>query len=822
MKSKSKRISTKIHIKDKSSKKSLPTQNCEKRSLLEDQEFLYRREKLKNTPEIKGDRETFELLLYSIIKNEFLTKKIYDESEPESQMKFVTVKLAKLLKRHKTFCHFFYFYHIDDYNIQKIASVIKYKFFEKNKYIYLENDNSTHFYFIVKGKVSFRKKIQSIKTNKMEYQERLVLSENNYFGEWDIVYERKRKLSCFCITDCHLMLINKDTFKNLLEEKILKGQSDKKNFLVKFFNAFLTIPLIKLERFIQNSIETLFFNRNDMIYREGGKNKYLYIIYNGEANLIKNLHLGEFSLLPKFNQTIERLQEKTKKINYVNLIKNVNIKENNSDKNPILLDMSLNKVNYQVVSKLTKGSIGGLEITTGNTEFKYSLISNSDFTTLLKVNLLQMEDEHLKCFMQNLLPIFLQYEKKIHSQIKLIKYIDNNVLPSSCQKYKDLSFENLKNNKNFYDTLNISIDEDDNDERFKNVIHKIDEKFDVNEAGFIKMNDYNLELHKQKNIIKEQLRDNKRKEIKIENFINKYIDEQNAILKYSSVKLLNMSNDNIHQINDIINLNNQNHKRIIYSAKNQKSSIKNWKFSSYDNSNFKNAPFSPFNFSSKRDKSSDNKGRKKEKKITKKLYFQKLQEITDNIIRKAIGQKDYSEMDMKSILKHKLVLFQSFMGSKQKNRNSKIKQNGNFIKEIFLLKKNSLNTLNVQPKKRKLKLLSSSKTNNSFLSAKSFGDKTKKNLYKILNKGKIELNFENDDYVKVVNDKYIKDLFKENSKNKNLYSNSMKTLKNTMRNKKSLNLNIKSMSNLKRSQGIRMIYYDTGQFDMPLASNFSS
>ena len=50
----------------------------------------------------------------------------------------------------------------------------------------------------------------------------------------------------------------------------------------------------------------------------------------------------------------------------------------------------------------------------------------------------------------------------------------------------------------------------------------------------------------------------------------------------------------------------------------------------------------------------------------------------------------------------------------------------------------------------------------------------------------------------------------------------MKTLKNTMRNKKSLNLNIKSMSNLKRSQGIRMIYYDTGQFDMPLASNFSS
>ena len=816
MRSLKKRISTKRNTRRRySRKKSIRIPDSERRSLLNDQEFIYRKELLKYSPEFKNDNESFELLLYTIIKNEFLPKKIYDESEPEGQMKFVIAKLTNLLKRHKAFCHFFSFYHIEDFNIQKIATVIKYQFFEKNKYVYLENDSSTHFYFIIKGKVSFRRKIMRL--NKIEYLEKIVLDDNNYFGAWDVVYERKRKLSCFCVTDCHLMSINKETLKDFLEEKMIKGESDKKSFLLKFFNSYLNIPLIKLERFLQNSIETLFYNRNDIIYREGDKNKYLYIIYNGEANLVKNLNIGDFSLLPKFNQSIEKLQEKAKKIDYTTILKSV--KENNLDKNAILLDMSLNKVNYQVVSKFIKGSIGGLEIVTGNTEFKYSLISNNDFTTILKVNLLRLDDEHLKTFMQNLLPIFLQYEKKIHIQIKYIKYIDNYILPRSCQKFKDQSIENINNdNKNLDDSLNISIDADDNDEKFKEIIHKIDEKFDINEAGFIKMNDYNLKLHKQKNIIKDQLKNNKRNEKKIENYINQYIDEQNSTIKYSSVKFLNESNDNFFQINDKINTSYKNYNRIISSAKNRKTSIKNWRFSIYETpnlNNIKNKAFYPLNISKKRGNSSDN--RKLKRKISKREYFRKLQEITEKVVRKARGQKDYSEMDINSIFKHKLILFKSFMGTKQKHHILKTKKSGNFIKEIFLLKKKSLNEPKTQ---RKLRLLSSDKNDNSNLYKNTYSGKKIGNLYEILKKGKIELNFENDDYVKVVNNKYIKDLFRENLKNKNEIVNT-KSFINTPKDKRKLKLNIKSEGNIKKNKELRMVYYDTGQFDMPLVSHFS-
>ena len=81
----------------------------------------------------------------------------------------------------------------------------------------------------------------------------------------DIMYERKRKLSCFCLTECCYLSFEKDFFKKYLDEKVNRVEIEKKSFLVKFFNSFITIPLIKLERFITNHVEILFFGKNEVI-----------------------------------------------------------------------------------------------------------------------------------------------------------------------------------------------------------------------------------------------------------------------------------------------------------------------------------------------------------------------------------------------------------------------------------------------------------------------------------------------------------------------------------------------------------------------------
>ena len=130
---------------------------------------------------------------------------------------------------------------------------------------------------------------------------------------------------------------------------------------MKFFNNFLTISKIKLERFISNNVEALIFGKNDIIYKEGETNKCLYIIYNGEANLMKNINHEEFMVLSKLNQSIKNIQEKAKNIDYVSVFK---IEENNDNKNisndkkSLYLELLLDKANYKNISTLSRRCIG--------------------------------------------------------------------------------------------------------------------------------------------------------------------------------------------------------------------------------------------------------------------------------------------------------------------------------------------------------------------------------------------------------------------------------------------------------------------------------
>ena len=149
------------------------------------------------------------------------------------------------------------------------------------------------------------------------------------------------------------------------------------------------------------------------------------------------------------------------------------------------------------------------------------MISNTDYTTLFQFELKNI-DSHLNEFMLNLLPIFLQNEKDIHSRIKQIKFIDNNIIPLNCQKLK------LKNNNI---TKNLSISPLENDEVFIKQIQKINNKFDTNEGGFIKMNEFNINLNRQKNLLKDKLKDNIIKDNKLVNLLKEFDEKEKSKLK---------------------------------------------------------------------------------------------------------------------------------------------------------------------------------------------------------------------------------------------------------------------------------------------------
>ena len=641
--------------------------------------------------------------------------------DTKSEATIIIKKIKELLKNINIFLFYFKHYKIDDKIVQKIIPNLKYDYYKKNDLIFKEGDPSNRFYFLIKGKISFKKRTILVTEAEPQLVEKFCLEEGTHFGEWDIIYERKKKTNAFCVEDCHIISIDRETFKENFELRVKKVEEEVKNMLKNFLMKYMTLPAIKIERFIQTNIKILFFKRNQVIYREGDNNSCLYMINNGGANLIQNFYKGEYSFLMKYQYQTDYIKNMAKRIDYKGVIrsafdkknsdisenkdnlneennnennqkennknnnssskeKTINKNENNNEinykddrnahdenkkdntldtsKDSLKLELLLEKDNYQNIVTLDKGSVGGLEICTGITKFKYSLISNSDFTSVFRIDLRQLDGEHLTEMMLNLLPLFIDFERKIHLQIKKLKFINYNLVPESCQK-----FQNKRKTDNYY------YKDEENDKIHIKNIQKINTMFQFNEGGFIKMNDYNLRLHKKKNELKELLKENSRKDNKTYNFLKSYVNEQNSKLKFRGMKKIIPTIPNYELIEN--RYNNINSKEKLEENEKKPTgiyySIVNGKYYFYliDNDYME-------------------KLKNKSKSLNKnKIYSKKYQEMFDKIIPKTHF--------IKNKLKNKRVVSSKLLKSKINNINYKniFIDDNNYMRDLIVQKNNN-------------------------------------------------------------------------------------------------------------------------------------
>ena len=579
--------------------KSILTKDLKELKLCDEDELKQFNIKLKCCKELSKEPNIIQFLILLKTLNGINPLINYSSHYIKESTKIIAMNTIKkimiLFQKMNIFFFYFKYYRIDEKIIQKLIPQLKYTFYPKNSIVYKEGEYSTKFYFLLKGKISFKKKIlTSGKGHNPQFVEKFNLSDNTHFGEWDIVYERKKKTTAFCEEDCHIISIDRDIFKEYLEQRVNKVESEFKILIKKTLMKYMRIPETKIDRFIQNDIQTLYFRRGEIIFREGDTNSFLFIISSGEANLLQNFQKCEYSFMQNNQYSMEYIKNMAKRIDYKGVMNNafnnnnnnqsLNFKINNRtsvsidiseeenlnnriststsaninninlinekfnqnvnnqnfrnsikvdkkdipDKSTIdsqKLDLLLEKSNYKNILSLSKGSIGGLEICTGITKFKYSLISNSDFTSCFKIDLRKLDAEHLTELMVNLLPLFIEYERKIHYQIKKLKFIDSNLYPEACQKYT------RKNSKE-----NYFYKDEENDDKYKRRIQKIDRMFDTNEGGFIKMNIYNMNLQKKKNELKDLIKENSRKDRKAYSYLNSFMNEQNSKFKFRGVK----------------------------------------------------------------------------------------------------------------------------------------------------------------------------------------------------------------------------------------------------------------------------------------------
>ena len=535
---------SKIFSEAKKEKEDLINKLFEERNINDDINFDYftLKRKLLISNGLKKDIQSLQLILdiflykaYSLIKNN-------DEIRP------IKKDLFLLIKNHDTFRYFLYNNNIDDNTLLKIIPHLKYKHFIENEIIFKEGEDSLYMYFILKGKVSVMngsKKLNQIK----------VIKEKENFGQWDIIYHRKRKLSYYASEECHIIYIDKHIVRKYLQEKIIKGDNDIKTFATKFLKNNKINSFLKIERVI-NNMKILYYRKGEIIYKEGEENTNIYLVYKGETKLVKKIKNGEFTYIENLNDNIYKIQEKAKNLNYKNLIsdeisekklENEESKNNNNTPN-ILIENS----EYKTLAILGKGNIGGLEISTGIKNKKYTMIANHDYTTIIQIELYFIKD-NINKFLLNLLPLFIQSEKDIHSRFKQIRKIENKMQTN----YKNNNIDNLSllNNNKYY----------------INEIQKINKKLDINEGGFIIVNDFNIKLNNSKNKLKEQLIRSNKKYLEINMLANDYNKkEENKNNNYNQVKM--MKNNNIKKyklnLNIPIKCRSRTYNKRIYFKKN--------------------------------------------------------------------------------------------------------------------------------------------------------------------------------------------------------------------------------------------------------------
>ena len=142
--------------------KSYLTKALKELKLCEEEELREFKIKLKKCKELSNERNIFQFLILLKTLNGINPLANYTTSFIKETTKIIALKTIKkimeLFTQMDIFFYYFKYYRIDEKIIQKLIPNLKYDFYPKNSIVFKEGEYSTKFYFLLKGKISFKKK----------------------------------------------------------------------------------------------------------------------------------------------------------------------------------------------------------------------------------------------------------------------------------------------------------------------------------------------------------------------------------------------------------------------------------------------------------------------------------------------------------------------------------------------------------------------------------------------------------------------------------------------------------------------------------------
>ena len=276
-----------------------------------------------------------------------------------------------IMKKIFSFQKFIYINRINDYHLNNILNNFQYIHVPKNKFLFNKNDSVDYFYLIIQGKIS----IESLNNEKNDYEKKYsILNDGDCFGELELIDNKIIRISSsFSLENCDLLYLSKEKFNTYLLKIMRRNHQFQKNFIYESIPPFSKSNFLEI---IDRTLDKIVLKKNDILYFEGQPAEYLYIIYDGEFAVKRNIiYKKDYNFLSETdNNKINLNQINTHFIN----LKNINNKSKQKN-------INLNKNDYEyylklpILLNLSKGEFIGLE----SIKIKNNLINNHNNNLLI-------------------------------------------------------------------------------------------------------------------------------------------------------------------------------------------------------------------------------------------------------------------------------------------------------------------------------------------------------------------------------------------------------------------------------------------------------
>lgn len=203
-----------------------------------------------------------------------------------------------LLKKIDLFAEFIDYYKLTEDALEIYANNITHQHLETNTIVIAQNEPSDYFYCLLHGKVKVTKIYQLKKVSPHskeeiinEVQEELFVKSNGYcFGEKQLVFKQPYSFTVTTLEPSDFLLLDKESFKNSLYKYICKKEMDTRSYIRNCLFSKIDLGFVNFENLFDNILPISFIENPDnlVLFKEGDKAKFLYIIVKSSFILSKN------------------------------------------------------------------------------------------------------------------------------------------------------------------------------------------------------------------------------------------------------------------------------------------------------------------------------------------------------------------------------------------------------------------------------------------------------------------------------------------------------------------------------------------------------